>query len=90
MVREQAQGVRPAHRLLREMEIHPRSRSPDGEGSGMTILDALLEWWRDFARRIEDADLQELNRVRCHYARKLMKVEREIAKRTKPNGVMSR
>lgn len=56
----------------------------------MTILDALKEWWFGLLLRNDEADLTELNRMRCYYIRKTQEVEREIRKRVRPKGVMSR
>ncbi len=56
----------------------------------MTILDALKQWWFSLLLRNDEADLIELNRMRCYYIRKLQQVESEIRKRIKPSGVISR
>lgn len=53
----------------------------------MTIPEALKEWWFGLLFRNNEANLIELNRMRCYYIRKRQEVEREIRKRVRTNGV---
>ncbi len=58
-------------------------------GEVVTILSALREWWHDFLRHADAADIKELSQQRDYYLRKVQELNREISKRQQ-SGVMSR
>ncbi len=54
------------------------------------MISDFFNWLREFRRRVDEADNEELRNRYNYYMRKARQVAREIERRKQPNGVMSR
>lgn len=54
------------------------------------MISDLLNWLREFRRRVDEADNEELRQRYNYHTRKARQVARELERRKQPSGVMSR